>query len=165
MYVCVNMRNVFVTVHLVCFVCAGRQVMGQGSPALSFEFYLSDQAQITPTASLNSGMDVKVANVTDVTFNTYSENLLSTTLNNSEEYVIGGLVSVTVSSSHCAKTSRQLCALYVPVTDSSVPWRDYDTSNDYLCVDVSNYMGCHDSKPTLHVPLLTLYTMTCRHTL
>lgn len=122
----------------------GRTLEGQSPPALGLELYLSDKAQLTPT-SLNGGFNLKVSTTSDVTFNPGTVTTLSANLEAAQTYALGGVATVMVSSAHCAETSRHLCAKYVILADLGVPWRDYDNTNDYLCVDVSSKLACHDS--------------------
>ena len=121
----------------------GRPLVSDGMGSfIGFDFYLSDQDDITPTA-INSATEflvswsVEVDEATETVFNGH--------LLNGETYGAVGVAEVLIPGDACADTSRFLCAKYSIIRDMQPPMRELDDTNDFACSDVSSVLGCHSS--------------------
>ena len=115
---------------------------GQGS-YVGFEFYLSDQDGIVPTA-INGGAESKVSGA--MTFDSATETVFDADLNNEQTVSVAGEVEIEIPGVDCADASRFLCAKYVIVRDLQPPFRESNTADDFACTDVSSILGCHSSR-------------------
>lgn len=123
----------------------GANLAGRSTLLVSFEFFLSDKADITPE-TLNSQSPLKIADVTKTQLSDATKQALSGDLVDKAEYVVSGMTEVHVSSDACAESSRYMCVRYKMLLETTPPFRDVDSSNDFQCTDISSLLKCTNGK-------------------
>ena len=123
----------------------GAKLAGDSKLQVSFEFFLSDRNDVTPSA-LNGRTPLRVADVTRTHLSDATREELSGDLVDEAEYNVSGMTEVYVPSDSCATSDRFLCVHYMMLRTATVAFRDSDSSNDFQCADISSKLKCTNGK-------------------
>lgn len=113
-------------------------------PFVSFQFFLSDKDDITPTdAFVGSQIDNEAKTV----LSTATIADLSEDFTDGSSFTVTGTTEITIPSDVCTDARFVCLKVHVPTAADMVPpYRELDTSNDWQCVDVSAFLECTDGK-------------------
>ena len=126
-------------------VFSGARLSGTSQLLTNFEFYLSDQKDLTP-ATLNNKAPLLITDVSKTQLSEATRSALSGDLTDEKAYPVSGQTEVYVAAASCASTSRFLCVRYKMLVDTVPAFRDGQPSNDFQCTDISALLKCTDGK-------------------
>ena len=124
---------------------SGARLSGTSQLLTNFEFYLSDQKDLTPD-TLNNQSPLLITDMTKTQLSAATRAALSGDLTDKMEYAVAGEMEVYVAAASCATSSRFLCVRYKMLVETVPAFRDGVASNDFQCTDISALLKCTDGK-------------------